>query len=176
MYFPTIPSFLFAVVGLLGTWGLPAMLDDEIKWRGPSAGAKWMGPLKNHLRDGGLAEFRDSLGSTALVGSSSKSTFPRTGVDGVALTVSLRRPAPSSNPNPFEKAITTYSIVFLTRLGVDHEYLPTAYQFRLWPAGLVESLEPPPSHLVAENMGGYLPPRMETGSRRLPTRPCPFSI
>ena len=156
------------MAGLLGTWGLPVMLDDEIKWRGPSAGTKWMGPLKNHLRDGGLAEFRDSLGRTALVEGSSKSTIPRTGVDGVALMVSLRHRSPSHTPNLFEKAITTYSMVFLTRLGVDHEYLPTAYQFRLWPQGLAESLEPPPSHLAVTNTGGCLPLQMVTGRRGLP--------
>ena len=45
-----------------------AITDDEkTEWTGPPSGAKWFGPLNDHLRDGFRAYMRDFSGLTARV-------------------------------------------------------------------------------------------------------------
>ena len=76
---------------LLGRYLYPwEMSDDgEIDWNGPSSGTKWIGPIENHLRGGGFAEFRDASGLAARVAGEAGSLPHRTGEAAVASKVFL---------------------------------------------------------------------------------------
>ena len=73
------------------------MADDDIDWKGPSSGTKWIRPSKSHLRDGGFSDLRDSDGLTARVAGEAGRIPPRTGEDGVVLKVSLHPFTPETS-------------------------------------------------------------------------------
>ena len=64
--------------------------DGELGRKWPPSGTKWMGPLGNHLRDGGFSELRDFAGLAARVAGEADALPPRTGAGGVVLNVTLR--------------------------------------------------------------------------------------
>ena len=130
-------------------------------WKGapPSGHAKWITPLKNHLKEGGLADLRDRDGLIARVVGEVGAPQPRTVEAGAQLDVTLYIPASSSSSPPplnaFEQAIVEHRAAFLSRTEGSHATWPTAFHFKLVPRLIPSDITPAvPAPLVAS--GGWL--------------------
>ena len=97
--------------------------------------------MKNHLKEGGSADLRDKSGLAARVVGEVGFIQPRTGEAGANLTVSLYYLPSATDPlNEFERAISVYNAVFLSRSDELHPMWPTAFQYKLIPLGLTTGM------------------------------------
>ena len=114
-------------------------------------------PLKNHLKEGSLADLRDAHGFAARVVGEVGLTRPRTVEAWANLTVTpYYLPSATSSYNLFELAIEGHKAVFITRSDQVHEVLPTAVHYRITPLGMATNPTAPSLALVKSD--GWLSP------------------